>query len=268
MDLGIAGKRAFVSGSSAGIGKAIALSLAAEGCSVVVHGRDAARTEETAHAIEAAGGKAFVTLGDLAKEADCTTVARDALAAVGAIDIVVNNCGLVLRKDEPGWSEIPPQTYLDSYEVNFMSTLRMSQHFLPGIRKAGWGRFINISTGGATATPVMVEYGAAKAALNKLTADMAKDVGRYGATCNAVSPGIMKTGATEEWIAVAAKERGCTPEEFERYCATDMWPQAIGRLGTAQDIADMVLFLASPRADYVTGMIVRVDGGIARNVYL
>ena len=268
MNRELEGKRAFISGSSSGIGKSIALELAKVGCVVVVHGRDKVRTDETAHEAEALGVRAVATLGDLATEAGCEAVARDTLAAVGAVDIVVNNAGLALRKDDPPWSEIPIQTWVDSYEVNFMSTLRMSQLFLPGIKASGWGRFINISTGGATSTPVLTEYGAAKAALNKLTADMAKDVGRYGATANAISPGVIWTSSVDEWIQVQSKQRGWTPEEFERRFLTEVRPQAIPRFGRPEDIAHLAVFLVSDKAAFITGTIIRVDGGGAKTVYL
>ena len=268
VELGIQGKRAFVSGSSSGIGKAIALELAREGCAVVVHGRDATRAEETAHEIEAMGATAVVSLGDLATDEGCETVAETALAALGVVDIVVNNAGVALLKDNPVWSEIPPQTWLDSYQINLMSALRMSLHFLPGIKESGWGRFINISTRSATTTPTMTEYGAAKAALNKLTADMAKDVGRYGATANAIAPGVIRTAAIEEWIAIQSKEIGCSPEEYERKYLSEILPQAVPHFGRPEDIAHMAAFLASRNAGYISGAVIRVCGGSATNVYL
>src|SRR5262249_15258076 len=162
------GKRAFVSGASSGIGKAIARELAQEGCDVAVHGRDKARTEETVHDIAKLGVRTFPVLGDLAVAADCNTVAAETVARMGAVDIVVNNVGWVIRKDDPPWHDIPDQTWIDSYQVNLMSTMRMSKLFLPGIKENGWGRFINISSEAANRIPANIDYSAAKAALNKL----------------------------------------------------------------------------------------------------
>lgn len=270
MDLELKGRRAFVSGSSSGIGKAIALELAQEGCDVAVHGRDKARTEETAHEVEAFGVKAVVTLGDLATEAGCVQVAKEIEAGLGVAEIVVNNAGVALRKDNPSWSEIPFQGWLDSFEVNFMATLRMSQLLLPGVKATGWGRFVNISTGGATGTPILVDYGAAKAALNKLTADMAKDVGRYGATANTIAPGVILTPAVEAWMEIFAKQRNWEGgfQDWERRYLTEVAPQPSGRFGRPEDVAKLAAFFASPVARHITGVVVRVDGGSSKTVYL
>ncbi len=271
MDLQIRGKRAFVSGSSSGIGKAIALELAKEGCDVAVHGRHEERCQQTAHEVAALGVRSLAVLGDLATEAGCNTVAGETLAAFGAVDIVVNNAGVALLKHDPRWSEIPLRTWIDSFEVNFMSTLRMSRHFLPGIEKSGWGRFINISTGGATTTPSLTEYTAAKAALNKLTADMAKDVGRFGATANGIAPGVVLTPAVEEWLRLIAKERNWAGAmaEWEQRFITEMAPQqAVKRFSRPEDIAAPVAFFASPRAAHISGVTLRVDSGHNSAVYL
>jgi NAD(P)-dependent dehydrogenase (short-subunit alcohol dehydrogenase family) len=271
VDLQIRGKRAFVSGSSSGIGKAIALELAKEGCDVAVHGRDKVRTEETAHEVAELGVRSIAALGDLATEGGCDLVARETLAAFGTVDIVVNNAGVALLKHDPRWSEIPLETWIDSFQVNFMSTLRMSRHFLPGIERSGWGRFINISTGGATTTPSLTEYTAAKAALNKLTADMAKDVGRVGATANGIAPGVVLTPAVEEWLRLIARQRnwpGDMPEWEQRFISEMAPQQAVKRFSRPQDIAAPAAFFASPRAAHISGVTIRVDSGHNSAVYL
>jgi NAD(P)-dependent dehydrogenase (short-subunit alcohol dehydrogenase family) len=264
MDLQIGGKHAFVSGSSSGIGKAIAIELAKEGCDVTVHGRDRARTEETAHEVEALGVKAFAVLGDLATEAGCDGVAAETLAGRGAVDILVNNAGLLIRKDDPPWHEIPLETWIDSYQVNFMSTLRMSRHFLKGLRASGQGRVINISTGGATVTPSTIEYTSAKAALNKLTADMAKDLGPHGVTVNGIAPGVILTPAVEEWLRIVAQQEnwpGEFPDWEERFIKEKAPQQAIKTFGRPEDIAALAVFLASARAAHLSGVTIRLDCG-------
>lgn len=268
MDYGIAGKRAFVSGSSTGIGKAIALELAKEGCTVVVHGRDKPRTEQTAHEIEALGARAIVTLGDLATEQGCDDVAKAALSGAGGLDIVVNNAGVALLKGDPVWYEIPFETWIDSFQVNFMSTLRMSTLFLPSLKENGWGRIVNISTGGAVGTPVLTEYGAAKAGLNKLSADMAKTVGKFGITVNSIAPGVVVSGATEEWMNIQAKKKGWPIEEFEKRFIAERGVQAIERFGRPEDIAYAVLFFTSQQAGFISGVIMAVNGGGMRTVYM
>lgn len=268
MDFGIAGKRAFVSGSSSGIGKAIAIALAKEGCDVIVHGRDKARSEETAHEAAALGVKAHVTLGDLATEQGCNDVTAAINAATGGVDILVNNAGVALLKDDPFWYEIPYQTWIDSFEVNFMSTLRMSNMLLPGLKKNGWGRIVNITTGGAVGTPILTEYGAAKAALNKLTADMAKTIGKFGITVNAIAPGVIMSPAVEEWIPIQAKKKGWPVEEFEKRWIAERGVQAVERFGRPEDIANATVFFASQQAEFISGVIMAVNGGGMRTVYM
>src|SRR3954464_15695666 len=133
MDLELRGKRAFVSGSSSGIGLGIALELAAEGCDVVVHGRDRERTAETARQVERLGVKSAITIGDLADEVEADRVADDALAAFGSIDICVNNAGRTLRQDNPRWDTLPTEEWLQSFQVNFISAVRMARRFVPAM---------------------------------------------------------------------------------------------------------------------------------------
>jgi NAD(P)-dependent dehydrogenase (short-subunit alcohol dehydrogenase family) len=262
MDLQLRGKRAFVSGSSSGIGQAIALELAAEGCDVAVHGRDKVRTEETAHAVEALGVKAVVTIGDLAKLDGCDSVAKQTLDGLRSVDIVVNNAGIALLKDNPVWSDVPDQIWMDSFQVNFMSAQRMSKAFLPCIQENGWGRFLQISTGGSKVAGSLSEYGSVKAALNKLTADIAKSVGKYGATSNGIMPGLILTPAIVEFLGVLAGQMGWEGDipELERKWL-QMSPQSVPRVGRPRDIAAMAAFICSPLADYMTGVTFSINGG-------
>ncbi len=269
MHMQLENRRAFVSGSSSGIGKAIALELAREGCAVAVHGRDPARTAQTVREIEQLGAKCFAVFGDLATEAGCEEAAKSTLARMDAIDIVVNNVGLLIRKDDPPWHEVPTETWIESYQVNFLSTLRMSRLFLPGIKENGWGRFINISTGGAAHTPSTTEYSSAKAALNKLTADMAKNVGQYGATANGIAPGVTHSAAVTEWLESMAKAQGWPGnyDDWEARFVAEMAPQqAIKSFARPEDIAALAVFLASPRAGHLTGVTIRLDSGHSSSV--
>jgi NAD(P)-dependent dehydrogenase (short-subunit alcohol dehydrogenase family) len=220
--------------------------------------------------VEKLGVRAFPVFGDLAVEADCDTVGKEVLARMGAVDIVVNNVGWVIHKDDPPWDRVPMESWIDSYQVNFMSTLRMSKLFLPGIRENGWGRFINISSQAANVVPANTDYSAAKAALNKLTADMAKDVGRYGATCNGIAPGATHSAAIEDWLGGIARERGWpgTYADWEKQWMIEISPQqAIQSFARADDIAALAAFLASPRAGHLTGVTIRLDSGHSSSVY-
>ena len=149
MQVRLDGKTAFVSGASSGIGRQCAYDLAEAGADVVVHGRDVERSEETAAKVREIGAKAVVAIGDLATLEGCESVARAALDGFGKIDICVNNCGVSLRQDNPRWDELEHSDWIDSVEVNFLASVRMSKAFYPGMKAQNWGRIIHISTLGA-----------------------------------------------------------------------------------------------------------------------
>lgn len=267
MDLQLTGKRALVTGSSAGLGEAIAIELAREGVSVAVHGRDRARAEATARKVEAEGVKAVLTIGDLMKDEDAAHVAQTALEGLGGIDILVNNAGAVLRIDNPSWIETTPSEYLDSYNANFGSAIRMSQALVKPMQERGWGRIINItSTGGSQTRGFLLAYSAAKAALDNFTVNLSKLVAPDGVTVNAVIPGNVLSPAVERWLETLKQQRGWgdDPVENERiYISSADAPQPIKRLGRPREIATAVTLLASPLSDYTTGAFIRVDGGAA-----
>ncbi|GAC1574623.1 MAG: SDR family NAD(P)-dependent oxidoreductase [Sphingomicrobium sp.] len=267
MDLELRGKRAFVSGSSSGIGKAIALELAAEGCDVVVHGRDRARTEETAEEVFAKGVRTAPTFGDLAEDGVADQVAADSLSALGTIDILVNNCGAVLQMHNPSWENVPPAEWERSFRVNFMAGLRLTQHFVPGMKAQGWGRVINISsTGGSHIAGFMPDYAAPKAAVNNFTGNLSKSLGPLGITMNAVIPGTVLTPAVNRWLEELKGQLGWGDDfaENERIYTSQITPQSVPRLGLPREIAAAVTFLASPLAAYINGAGLRVDGGSAQ----
>jgi NAD(P)-dependent dehydrogenase (short-subunit alcohol dehydrogenase family) len=264
MDLELRGKRALVTGSSSGLGAAIALELAAEGCDVAVHGRDARRTEETARAVEAKGVRSIVTVGDLAKDEDAAHVAKTALEGLGGIDILVNNVGAVLRMDNPDWLEITPQEWLNSYNVNAVATLRLTQLMVPQMKARGWGRIINISsTGGSQTRGIMLDYGAPKAAVDNMTVNLAKLLTPDGITVNAVIPGTILTPAVERWLVTLRAQLGWSDDfaENERLYTESVTPQPVRRLGRPREIAVAVALLASPLSGYTTGASLRIDGG-------
>jgi 3-oxoacyl-[acyl-carrier protein] reductase len=270
MDLQLRGKRAFVSGSSSGIGVGIALELAAEGCDVVVHGRNKERTEHTAHEVEKLGVKSAVTVGDLAKDDEATKVCDDALAAFGKIDILVNNAGVALRKDSPDWIELEVEDWLDSYQLNFLSGIRVARRLVPGMKESNWGRVVNISSlaGSLVHGGTLCDYGSVKAALNKFTVDMSKWLGPHLITVNAIVPGTILTPQIDEYMQVLRAQHGWSddPTEIERRYTEDVHPQSVPFLGVPRDIGAAVAFLASPLARYINGALLRIDGGQANFV--
>ena len=264
MDLKLAGKRALVTGSSSGIGAAIARELAAEGVSVVIHGRVGAKASEVAREIEQAGGRVAVALGDLTKDAEANAVADAAVAAFDGIDILVNCAGGVVRSDNPKWHDVSPDEWLASYNLNVVSIFRLVQRLSPGMIERGWGRIINISSvGGSRYSGLLPEYGSAKSAVDHVTGNLSKALAPLGVTVNVVIPGTVLTPQAERWILTLRKQNGWPDDlaDNERRYTSEFSPQPVPRLGRPEEIAAAVTFLASPRSDYTSGAALRVDGG-------
>lgn len=269
MDLQLKGKRALVTGSSSGLGAAIALELAGEGVDVAVHGRDRARTEQIAREVAAKGVRGVAVMGDLRSDAEANALADAALDALGGIDILVNNSGAVLRMDNPDPLDIRPDEWLDAYNVNFVAGIRMLQRALPGMRERGWGRIINISsTGGSQPGGFHIDYGASKAAVDNITVSLSKRLAREGITVNAVIPGTILTPAVDRWVDTLKQQLGWGDDfaENERIYTTELLPQPVPRLGRPREIAVAVTMLASPLSGYTTGAALRVDGGTAMHI--
>jgi NAD(P)-dependent dehydrogenase (short-subunit alcohol dehydrogenase family) len=266
MDLKLHGKRALVTGSTAGLGEATAKLLATEGVTVVVHGRDAKRANAVAEGIATAGGRAEVALGDLATDAGADAVAAKAQEG-GAIDILVNNAGYYHHLN---WTTALPAQWIDTYQVNVVSAVRMIQRLVPGMRARGWGRVIQIGGGLAgQPIPMQPDYNASLAARHNLAVSLARDLKDSGVTSNIVAPGAILVPAVKELLEKISSQHGWgeTWEEIERGCVRDMVPNDVGRLGRPEEIAAAVAYLASPHADYVSGATIRVDGGTIRSVF-
>ncbi|MGW5715055.1 SDR family NAD(P)-dependent oxidoreductase [Amycolatopsis sp. NPDC003865] len=258
MDLQLTGRRALVTGSSSGLGEAIALLLAQEGADVVVHGRDEARTRAVA---EKVGAKA-VAVGDLATDEGADAVAD----AAGDVDVLVNNAGAY---DHLGWDDSAPDVWLRTYDVNVVSGVRMIRRFVPGMRARGWGRVIQIG-GGLSGQPMAMQphYNATLAARHNLAVSLARDLKGTGVTSNVVAPGAILVDSVRRLLTEMAPERGWGADwaEIERNSAEDFVPNDIGRFGRPEEIAGAVAYLASPYADYISGATMRVDGGTIRSV--
>lgn len=267
MDLQLGGKTALVTGSSKGIGEAIAMTLAREGANVVVHGRDEVEAQRVVSAIVAAGGRACAVLGDLTENEAVDRLVAEAREQFGVIDILVNNAGGSGPKND--WVTTTPELWASTYDQNVMAAVRLCTRLLPNMQQAAWGRVINISSGAATMPPVGgPDYSAAKAAINALTASMAKAVAARGVTVNAVSPGTIKSAKLETGFRAVAAARGVAPEDapwkdIERSVLPLFANVPLGRVGELNELADAVAFLASPLASYITGINLHVDGGFS-----
>lgn len=268
MDLKLKDKVALVTGSSSGIGAAIAKALALEGATVIVHGRNHERTKQVAVEIDKQGGKAFAVVGDLSQEEGAKRVIEEAFKASDRIDILVNNAG---------GSDVAPITWengslddwKEKFEQNLFSSVRLLQAVLPQMKNRGWGRIVQISSVAATQPlTFLVDYAAAKAALNNTTVSLAKEYSRFGVTVNTVSPGPIVTPAFERVARGVAEAKGWGHDwdEIEKRFVEESVPTAVGRAGRAEEIANAVAFLSSPLADFITGANLRIDGGYVTTI--
>jgi 3-oxoacyl-[acyl-carrier protein] reductase len=241
------GKVAAVTGAGRGIGKAIALRLAGEGASVAACGRTLANVEATVSDISGGGGKATAYAVDVANGAQVTGVCEKILKDFGRVDVLVNNAGvtrdnLLLRMTEEEWD-----TVLDT---NLKGAFNFTKALSRAMLKQRSGRIINItSIIGLTGNAGQSNYAASKAGLIGFTKSVARELASRGITANAVAPGFIETDMTAA-LGVQARE-SLTAHV------------ALGRLGTVEDVANVVLFLASDLASYITGQVITVDGGLA-----
>jgi 3-oxoacyl-[acyl-carrier protein] reductase len=265
MDLQLDGKIALVTGSSKGIGAAIAHGLAREGATVIVHGRDVEQAHAVAKQIEEAGGTAHVVTGDLTEATQVDAMLAVAQSVAGSIDILVNNAGGSGGSSD--WSTTEATAWASAYDANVLAAVRMAKAVLPSMRYAKWGRIINISSlAGLMPPAVNPDYSAAKAAMLTMSVSMAKAVASEGVTVNTVSPGTIHSEKLDGKFREVARTRGIALDapwnEVEATVLPLIAEVPVGRVGTLQEIADAVAFLASPRASYITGSNLRLDGGM------
>ncbi|TBW35363.1 SDR family oxidoreductase [Siculibacillus lacustris] len=259
MDLGLKGRRALVLGASRGLGRAIAVTLAAEGASVVLCGRNREALAEVAATIAGAGGDATPLTLDLADRAGVDA----ALATLGdvGIDILINNGG----GPPPGpVASVESDVWSRQFEVMVNALFRVTAHVLPGMRARQWGRIVNIvSSGVVQPIPNLGISNALRASVVGWAKTLAGEVAADGVTVNSVLPGRIHTERVDSLDAAAATRSGKTVAEI---AAASRATIPAGRYGTPQEFADVVAFLASERASYVTGALMRVDGGAIRSI--
>ncbi|RJP18565.1 MAG: 3-oxoacyl-[acyl-carrier-protein] reductase [Candidatus Abyssobacteria bacterium SURF_5] len=241
------GKVAIVTGGSRGIGQAIALALAEDGATVAVCSRRLEGGERTAHLIQSRGGTAYAFRLDVSNTEEVSSFAADVVTRFGRIDILVNNAGitadnLLVRLKEADWDAV--------IDTNLKGTFNCTKAAARTMIRQHSGKIINIaSVVGMIGNPGQVNYCASKAGIIGLTKSAARELASRNITVNCVAPGYIRTAMTEE---LPEKAR----EELLRLIP-------LGRLGEPNDVAEVVRFLASPAADYITGEIIRTDGGIA-----
>ena len=265
MDLKLKGKRALVTGSSAGIGEAIAKKLGAEGAAVIVHGRHAERAEGVAKAIRDAGGTAEVVLGDLSTD-DGAKGVTDAALKGGTVDILVNNAG---SYDPTTWDDVKPQQWIDTYQSDVVSGMRMVQALMPGMKDKGWGRIIQIGSGsGWQPFATQPQYCAAKGAMLSFTVSLARFLKGTGVTSNIVTPGLIDVPSVRGFYTQMGKDQGWGEDwdTIEQKVAGELLPNDVGLMGKPDDLGAVVTFLASPLSRFVSGANWRVDGGSSTSI--
>lgn len=265
MDLKLKGKRALITGSSAGIGAEIARVLAEEGVFVVVHGRNAEHANKVADDICIAGGQAKVVLGDINTNEGAAQIAADAEAALGGVDILINNAG---SYPLTGWWDTPPETWLETYNTDVVAGVRLIRLLVPAMVERGWGRIIMVSSAAATMVPAnyFPPYAGAKAAQTHIAGSLAVELTGSGVTANVVSPGPVATETFKENYTEQAAQAGRSTDwnDIQQWYIDSFMPGTpVNRLTTTREIADMVAFLSSPRADATTGADFFVDGGVS-----
>jgi 3-oxoacyl-[acyl-carrier protein] reductase len=269
MDLKLDGKIALITGSSKGIGEAVARGLAREKAVVVVHGRDRTQTEQVAQDIISEGGRAHAVVGDLTIDDEVQHLVDEAQALSGRIDILINNAGG--SGDTEDWTNSRPASWASAYDRNVLAAVRVSSRLLPRMRESKWGRVVNISSLAGIMPPAFrPDYSACKAAMNAMTVSMAKAVAADGVTVNTISPGTIHSTKLDVRFREVAAERGLAkdaPWETIEQAVLPMFAQVpVGRVGTLEEIADAVSFLVSPRAAYITGVNLRLDGGMLPSI--
>ena len=263
MDLQISGKRALVSGSTKGIGFAIATELAREGARVVINGRQPQAVAEAVERLRGlvAGADVAGIAADLSSPAGIATL----VAAVSQVDILVNNLGIF---DPVPFAEIPDSEWQRFFDTNVMSGVRLARHYLPGMTAANWGRIVFISSESAINTPgEMVHYGMTKSAQLAVSRGLAQSCAGTGVTVNAVLPGPTRSEGVGEFFAKLAAEQGIPLDEMERRFFAEGRPTSIlKRMIAPAEVAALVAYVCSARAAATTGAALRVEGGIVSTI--
>ncbi len=262
MDLGLRGQVVLITGASRGLGRACAVAFAAEGARLALCARGEADLRAAVTAATKAGGEASAVVGDVTRADDVRRLLDEVVGRYGRVDVLVNNAGGGLARP---FVDVDDDAWRASVELNLLGAVRLTRALVPVMRAQGGGRVVNIAAAsGRTPRLGQVASNASKAALINLTESLAGELAADGIRVNAVCPGLIRNHRWESRIAAIATARGIGVEEAARLLGRENVP--LGRLGTAEEVAPLVVFLASPVAGYITGVAVEVDGGLARCV--
>lgn len=262
MDLGLRGRAAIVTGASRGIGRAVALALAGEGCRMLLCARDAAALAEAVEAVEAGGGTAVALPVDVTAAHAAETIVEECRRAFGSLDILVNNAGGARPRR---LEQLTDADWRVDLEVNFLAAARLSVACAPVMRAAGWGRIVQVaSINGREPDPLFAPYSAAKAALISLSKSLSREFSADGVLSSCVIPGVTLTELVEANASATADRTGTTSEEVMGRLL-DSHGVAAGRFGRPEEVAAAIVFLASERSSWITGATLEVDGGTLRS---
>jgi len=263
MDLQLEGKRALVTGSTAGIGYAIAESLAQEGVSVIVNGRTQKRVDEALGKLKTAKVRGKVE--GFAADLGTAEGAKQAIAKYPDLDILVNNLGIFEAKP---FEEIPDADWLRFFEVNVLSGVRLSRHHLPRMKQRNWGRIVFISSESGFQIPAeMIHYGMTKTAQIAIARGLAETTAGTNVTVNSVLPGPTASEGVNDFVEQMSSQRKVGRDQFERDFFRNVRPTSLlQRFETPEEIGAVVAFVCSPLSSAINGASVRADGGVVRAI--
>jgi NAD(P)-dependent dehydrogenase (short-subunit alcohol dehydrogenase family) len=263
MDLGLNGKLALVTGSTAGIGLATAQVLAREGTRVIVNGRTARRVEAAVAQLRSSvpGASVEGIAADAGSAAGCATIT----ATWPEVDVLVNNVGIFEPKP---FEEIPDQDWMRFFEVNVLSGVRLARHYVRGMRARNWGRIVFISSESGLQIPTeMIHYGVTKTAQIAVARGLAETLAGTQVTVNSVLPGPTESEGVSKFVADLAAASGKQPAAIEREFFQTARPSSIlQRFATPAEVAALVTYVCSTQASATTGAALRVDGGVVRAI--
>jgi len=263
MDLQLKRKRALVTGSTAGIGFATARALAAEGSSVVVNGRTQKRVDSAIAEIRKVypGADVSGVAADVSNQEGCAKL----IQAVQEVEILINNMGIFEPKP---FEKISDEDWMRFFEANVMSGVRLSRHYLAGMRENNWGRILFVSSESAVQIPAeMIHYGMTKTAQVAVARGISETVAGTGITVNSVLAGPTRSEGVETFISQMGAQKGSDSASFEKEFFKNIRPSSLlQRFASTDEVANMIVYLSSPLASATNGAAVRADGGVVRAI--